>query len=519
LSYKIINANCLDVLSELDPVDAVVTDPPYGISFMGGVWDHGIPGVQFWKAISRAAKPGAYLLVFGGTRTYHRLMCAIEDAGLEIRDCIMWVYGTGFPKSLDVSKAIDKEAGTERKVIGTRKQGALAVAPGQGFDRSNVTLDITIPATKAAKQWDGWGTALKPAWEPIIVARKPFDRKVSENVQMYGTGALNIDGCRIATLDKWTGREMPEAEDDSTWGSALNQQSSSSHDKGRWPSNLIHDGRSDVMRLFPKIILGDEYQAVGRTGYDDVSVSRFFYCAKTSKTERSENDHPTVKPQALMRYLCRLVTQSGGTILDPFMGSGSTLLAAKNEGFNSIGIDLSEHYCEIAEKRLSYCEITERKLDYSRAVEKRSTRKNLVWPLIKKGVIRMLDYERIKEWGVAQANLKHWKAVESNLRKEICEDMFAGRTGKFTEKQKFEGDDVVIEIKATSITSYVVDEDLLESLEVEGICSDEDKACFMRKLSIVNSLLNARPSDSPVWRAITEKPGMPKLEVKKIDAA
>lgn len=382
-AYSIINANCLDALAGLDLVDAVVTDPPYGLDFMGKDWDHGIPGVKFWEAILGAMKPGAHLLAFGGTRTYHRLVCAIEDAGFEIRDCLMWVYGTGFPKSLNVGKAIDKAANVERKYRDDpRWAGKYPKGPGggepspmvkQASRKNDGPLQTSDPATDAAKQWDGWGTALKPAWEPIIVARKPLDGTVAANVLEHGTGALNIDGCRVsmaqADADFIRKTARPNTAGQEHDGDVMNLPAARAvnvHSKGRWPANVIHDGSEEVLAGFPEAArpCGTPKKTTHRDGMfhtgqpgaiysDSGSTSRFFYCAKASKKDRGEgNDHPTVKPRALMRYLCRLVTPPGGVVLDPFMGSGSTLLAAQAEGFRSVGIDTEAHYCEIAGARL-----------------------------------------------------------------------------------------------------------------------------------------------------------------------
>jgi site-specific DNA-methyltransferase (adenine-specific) len=292
-------------------VDAVVTDPPYGLSFMGKKWDYDVPSVEVWAECLRVLKPGGHLLAFAGTRTQHRMAVRIEDAGFEIRDMIAYVYGSGFPKSLDVSKAIDKAAGAEREVVGQRKKlqsyGAdVNDVYGGGPDKGGVQL-ITAPATPAAQQWAGWGTALKPALEPITVARKPLIGTVASNVLEHGTGAINVDGCRV--------------------------------DVERWPANLLHDGSEEVDRLMP----GGE--------------ARFFYTAKASKDDRDDgNTHPTVKPTDLMRYLCRLVTQPGGTVLDPFMGSGSTGKAAVLEGFKFIGIERDPSYFEIAKARIGAVE-------------------------------------------------------------------------------------------------------------------------------------------------------------------
>lgn len=327
--FDIYLGDCKTVIcdnSAIKDVDAVVTDPPYGLKFMDKEWDHGVPGVEFWKSIAAAMKPGAHLLAFGGTRTYHRLACAIEDAGFELRDCIMWVYGSGFPKSHNVSKAIDKAAGAEREVVGFSKDGGQSV----GSDDP-----ITVPATESARQWGGWGTALKPAYEPIIVARKPLEGTVAQNVLKHGTGAINVDACRVGT-DGGTARENKPG--------AMRRQGSSFECRswgttnlaaGRWPANLIHDGSDEVLECLPE------------------NARRFFYCAKASKKDRGDgNNHPTVKPMALMEYLIKLVVPPGGTVLDPFMGSGSTLVAAESVGVNSIGIELEASYVEIAKHRL-----------------------------------------------------------------------------------------------------------------------------------------------------------------------
>ena len=335
---NLINGDCLTVMRGMadNSVDSIVTDPPYGLSFMGKKWDHNVPSVEIWAECLRVLKPGGHLLSFGGSRTYHRLTCAIEDAGFEIRDQIMWVYGSGFPKS------------------------------------HNLTGD-----------WQGWGTALKPAHEPICVARKPLVGTVAANVLAHGTGALNIDGCRVGTvaanvLAHGTGAlnidgcrvgteggttrsgQAPYAE--SGWRTghevvALNA--------GRWPANVIHDGSDEVLAGFPDRP-GATSNSTGKStwfagqptetalGYGDTgSAARFFYCAKASKPDRDEgNNHPTVKPTDLMRYLCRLVTPPGGVVLDPFMGSGSTGKAAKLEGFGFVGIELDENYVEIARARI-----------------------------------------------------------------------------------------------------------------------------------------------------------------------
>ena len=448
--------DCLDVLRQMPEasVDAVVTDPPYGLSFMGKRWDYDVPSVEVWAECLRVLKPGGHLLAFAGTRTQHRMAVRIEDAGFEIRDMIAWVYGSGFPKSLDVSKAIDRrrddrahiaevvrfleaarvasgvtrkqveehfgtvnigqafftlttgsvprvptceqwirlkallqfgdemdaevwrlngrkgqpgDAWAEREVVGqregvdTRLQSIACATAAQGIDVSTRRVfDITAPATDAARQWAGWGTALKPALEPITVARKPLAGTVAETVLAYGTGAINVDGCRVgdgADKGDWPITQRRHADVAYTMGPVLTDKSS-----GRWPANLIHDGGPDVADL-----LGE--------------AARFFYCAKASRADRdgglegfdlrsrptmgsgiggqpdqsranNRNHHPTVKPTDLMRYLCRLVTQPGGVVLDPFMGSGSTGRGAVLEGFAFVGIEREADYLTIAQARI-----------------------------------------------------------------------------------------------------------------------------------------------------------------------
>lgn len=357
-------------------IDSVVTDPPYGLAFMGKRWDYDVPGVEIWAECLRVLKPGGHLLAFAGTRTQHRMAVRIEDAGFEIRDMIAWVYGSGFPKSLDVSKAIDKAAGTERVRIMVPSKAGNSVRRGSGEqgvtfgDSHGGFTDISEPATDAARQWDGWGTALKPALEPITVARKPLEGTVAENVQKWGTGALNVDGCRVETNDGRNRARPPRTANKILGGGNGTNLTASEHNAaGRWPANLIHDGSKDVLELFPVTKSGGaplRRQGMGYNGGaqgqevvtgppgSDGSAARFFYCAKASKSERGPgNTHPTVKPLALMRYLVRLVTPPGGTVLDPFMGSGTTGLAAAAEGFRFVGIERDEAYFEIARRRLT----------------------------------------------------------------------------------------------------------------------------------------------------------------------
>lgn len=381
------NGNCLDLLKTLpdNSVDSIVTDPPYGLSFMGKKWDYDVPSQEIWEECLRVLKPGGHLLAFAGTRTQHRMAVRIEDAGFEIRDMIAWTHGSGFPKSMDVSKAIDKAAGAEREVVGeTPNHLAVSGVEYEGVYHGGNTgaANITAPATEAAHQWQGWGTALKPALEPITVARKPLIGTVAENVITYGTGALNIDGCRVELngdyKSKANGRPSQTGLGDNYDPLLANRPDTI----GRWPANLIHDGSDDVVKMFPQSKgtanggksernskNSETYWGEGGGGFkggrstvahaDAGSASRFFYCAKASKRERSEgmsngtNTHPTVKPIALMEYLCKLVTQPGGIILDPFLGSGTTGKAAKNLGYSFIGFELTPEYFEIASQRIN----------------------------------------------------------------------------------------------------------------------------------------------------------------------
>lgn len=416
MDYSLHLGDCLETLRGMadNSVDSVVTDPPYGLSFMGKKWDYDVPSTEIWAECLRVLKPGGHLLAFAGTRTQHRMAVRIEDAGFEIRDMIAWVYGSGFPKSMDVSKAIDKAAGAAREL--TRP----GVDRREGYDDdwdkgdSSTRPRYDDPATDTAKQWQGWGTALKPALEPITVARKPFKATVAANVLAFGTGALNIDGCRVGSES--TARTQRGTT--KSWeGGAFSGERPTGSDAGRWPANLIHDGSPEVIAAFPdapgqlaaastsdtqragqncygmmKRGRGNEASAnsenAGAVGFkmkpgarrlDAGSASRFFYCAKTSRKDRNDgltdpgpqfahgntlrkventetagNTHPTVKPTELMAYLLRLVTPPGGTALDPFMGSGSTGKAAMREGFRFIGCELDEKYMAIAKARIEH---------------------------------------------------------------------------------------------------------------------------------------------------------------------
>lgn len=410
MAVQVLVGDCLVTMTNLgaESVDSVVTDPPYGLKFMGKGWDHGVPGMEFWVEALRVLKPGGHLLAFGGTRTHHRLMVAIEDAGFEIRDCLMWLYGSGFPKSLDVSKAIDKAAGAEREIVRVRTDGNKG-GGARTYDDDAYQWDKpfaeTAPATDLAQQWDGWGTALKPAWEPIILARKPLIGTVAANVGTHGTGALNVDGCRIEGKPEPTRFDPARHSHDGWRMNATGAECAvNAHPAGRWPANVVLDEDAAALldeqsgeRATKRIekpcpepeIRGHRWGTMqgdrGPRGYtDDGGASRFFYVAKASSAERNRglsglperrvdpvnhtdqrvwdipgshatpraNHHPTVKPIALMQWLCRLVTPPGGTVLDPFMGSGSTLIAASREGFNAVGIELDPEYAEIARRRI-----------------------------------------------------------------------------------------------------------------------------------------------------------------------
>jgi site-specific DNA-methyltransferase (adenine-specific) len=336
---------------------------------MGKSWDStGIAyNVQMWKDCLRVLKPGGHLLAFSGSRTYHRMAVAIEDAGFQIRDQMMWVYGSGFPKSHNVSKALDKMAGAEREIIGEKSAG---IGTGKSYGKivgerekvkSNV-VPITAPSTEAAQQWEGWGTALKPAHEPIVLARKPFEGSVADNILKWGVGGLNISGCRVG--DEVLKSSKGEAESNGKYGDRVWDVPERT---GRFPANFMHDGSQEVLDLFPN------------------DAGRFFYCPKANKKDRDEgcedfderresdrpsddkvggdnprnrsntprkNSHPTVKPTELMRYLCRLITPPNGTVLDPFNGSGSTGKASVLEGFNYTGIELDEDYIKISKARI-----------------------------------------------------------------------------------------------------------------------------------------------------------------------
>lgn len=357
--------------------------PPYGISFMGKKWDYDVPQVELWKEVLRVLKPGGHALVACGTRTQHRMAVNLEDAGFEIRDIVAWVYGSGFPKSLNIGKSVDKLQGNDREITGVSDSKGIRSGAGNfvGDNYEKQNYDVT----KGTSQYEGWGTDLKPAMELWTLCRKPLEEKtVAQNVLKYGTGGINIDESRVEIPEGdnsgWSGSETWN--EDSTFTEKGNC-TSRNKPSGRFPANLIHDNSEEVRECFPETkpsksakrgvqskgySAGIEYEKAGTEtntvrGHNDSggSASRFFYCAKSSKSERNKgtdelekgNNHSTVKPIALMRYLCKLITPVGGTILDPFTGSGSTGIGAKLEGFNFIGIELDSEYVKIAEARIN----------------------------------------------------------------------------------------------------------------------------------------------------------------------
>lgn len=367
-------------------VDSIVTDPPYGLGFMGKEWDSLPPGLPWAIECLRVLKPGGHLLAFGGSRTWHRLAVAIEDAGFEMRDSIAWLYGSGFPKSLDVSKAIDKAAGATREVTGRAKGAATSATDSLGVYAPE--YDATIPATDAAREWGGWGTALKPAFESIVVARKPLDKgmTVAANVLEYGTGALNIDASRIYSAGSearayTVARTAPGATQNATGKTKQEGVTFEGETKaGRWPANVILDEsqaaaldaqsgtlktggnvrtrNADTARAVLGSFGGQSEMTATRAG-DSGGASRFFYCAKAPTSERPSVDgvaHPTVKPLTLMRYLIRLVTPPNGVVLDPFAGSGTTIEAAIDGGFRPIGIEMTRDYLPLILHRIARAE-------------------------------------------------------------------------------------------------------------------------------------------------------------------
>jgi len=454
---KVLQGDCLEILKTMpdNSIDSIVTDPPYGLSFMGKHWDYDVPKVEVWVECLRVLKPGGHILCACGTRTQHRMAVNIEDAGFEIRDLIAWIYGSGFPKSLNIGKAVDKIRGNDREITGKKngtyadirrdkETGIAELHGGIATQKPRIEVYNTVGTSK----WEGWGTALKPAMELWTLARKPLIGTVAANVLQYGTGGINVDGCRVeyaSDFDKdaalsgdafrrkdlsdkgWCRPWMADADKVSKHNAEAKERAQ----QGRFPANLIHDGSEEVLAGFPVVhgagyVRGGGLSQNGRSMFcgnhegngtrigDSGSAARFFYCAKASKQDRDEgcegmegqtvtswhfkcnkcghtyseqreksgchcecpeptgwtgisrNNHPTVKPTALMRYLCRLVTPPNGIVLDPFIGSGSTGKGAKLEGLNYIGIEREAEYCEIARKRID-ATLVNKKLNFKEA--------------------------------------------------------------------------------------------------------------------------------------------------------
>jgi DNA modification methylase len=410
--------DCLDVLATIEPdsIDACVTDPPYHLTsivkryakgdaktensiklhgtqavspymrgakgFMGKQWDGGEIAFEpeTWAAVLRVLKPGGHLLAFGAPKNFGFMQYAITQAGFEVRDTLCWLFGSGFPKSHDVSKAIDRVAGAERtEAIGkSRRHGGGIVGNGSSYEVSPEVPTLYAPATDSARQWQGWGTALKPAYEPVIMARKPLIGTVAENVIQFGTGAINVDGCRIHTKDsagyEYTKpRWKPGATLEKTGGGWNNESGieySGRTKDGRWPANVIHDGSDEVVGAFPTNVEGkdnfkhsatsifgsktkaNEYNGDSQSSWG--SAARFFYSAKADADDRLGSKHPTVKPLDLMQYLVRLVTPPGGTVLDLFAGTGTTGEAAWREGFRAILIEREAEYQADIRRRMAH---------------------------------------------------------------------------------------------------------------------------------------------------------------------
>jgi len=412
MESRLLLGDCLDQLKTIkdNSVDSIVTDPPYGLSFMGKKWDYDVPSTEIWEECIRVLKPGGHLLSFAGSRTYHRMAVRIEDAGFEIRDQIMWIYGSGFPKSHNIGKAVDKIEGNEREVVGENPNVRKADSQKNTILEGGFKEDDII--TKGNSDWEGWGTALKPAHEPIVMARKPLIGTVANNVLEYGVGGINIDGCRIGNEKVSIHHAGSSSSETYGWNKGDKKDSSKDYyeNEGRFPANIILDEEAGRIldeqsgdrksspfnhKLKTNNIYGNYNFDETNGGYNDSGgASRFFYCPKANKKDRDEgqdavsnpfklrpaigatyagnqttskiganpnkptepraNIHPTVKPTDLMQYLIRLVTPKGGIVLDPFMGSGSTGKAAVREGMQFIGIEREEEYFHIAKQRIEW---------------------------------------------------------------------------------------------------------------------------------------------------------------------
>lgn len=440
LPMKLLHGDCLELLKSIpdQSINAVITDPPYGLSnhtqqdivnaltawlageeykhgkkgFMGKEWDSFVPSPTIWREVWRVLKPGAHVLCAAGTRTVDLMGISLRLAGFEIRDTIEWLYGSGFPKSLDISKAIDKAAGADRKIVGFKKdishceRGDSNIEQQERnyndsiFTKNNGRQLITAPATESAQQFEGMGTALKPAHEPFILARKPIEKglSIAENCLKWGTGAIDIDGCRVATNDNTSRIQTTNTPKFSGIYRVYNSPIgfiTKTNNQGRFPANVIHDGSECVVKEFPMSSSGESSGfKSNKTGFIKTenpayfqaynksygSAARFFYCAKASPSERNtcldnledvscgclkgrkdgslgskvinKNHHPTVKPIRLMEYLTKLISRENQVVLDPFMGSGTTGIACQNLGRQFIGIEISKEYYDIAYQRI-----------------------------------------------------------------------------------------------------------------------------------------------------------------------
>ena len=374
---RIVNSDCFGFMQnelEGDSIDTIITDPPYGLSFMGKRWDYDVPNSTIWRGCLNVLKPGGTMLVFAGSRTQHRMAVAIEDAGFILKDCIMWIYGSGFPKATDISKQLDKDVEREVVLSYKRSQQPSNSMGGGVTGQRTVIRNITKPATPEALLWNGWKShGLKPAYEPILVCMKPNDGSYAENALKHGVSGLNIDGGRIPLQEQGEDRRLGG--------------------NGNWATDKtvknVYEGGYEGERIGSSIQGRFPANVIFEDGVTNAEWSRFFYCAKASKTERNmgceeldikqttggggmnntkddvcgkygsikasgHNHHPTVKPLKLMEYLCTLTkTPTGGIVFDPFMGSGTTGIACKNTGREFIGCETDKDYFEIAGKRIT----------------------------------------------------------------------------------------------------------------------------------------------------------------------
>ena len=366
--------DCVEILRSFpdNSIDSIVCDPPYGIGFMGKAWDHSVPTEEWARECYRVLKHGGHIVAFGATRAIHRMVCALEDEGFEIRDMINWLYFSGFPKSMDISKQIDKMKGVERtEKIGdaykvpnakTVNPHFLSLGGVRNDGDKNLEYQPMKPATEEAQYWEGWGTALKPAQEPAILCRKPIEKglNVSENVLKWGTGAINIDACRFGYGDPcWVGSQERYKDGDGRetgaslvgWGQSacMNGFVTQSHDLGRWPANIYQCAKPSRSERETGLDDLQSKDVAGKNGNKYMGVD-----SAGTRSSDIKNFHPTVKPTKLMAWLCRLLTPKGGIVLDTFLGSGTTGVSASMEGFKFIGTEMNPEYCDIALQRIKH---------------------------------------------------------------------------------------------------------------------------------------------------------------------